>query len=200
MEAIVNKPIRSLEQVEEGIAAFENAHRAYTLVGGPAAPESEMKHDVIAVLPKEIREALIWQPQTDQVTFSEFRDVIQAQTAKVLLARGGPGFHAVDERRDEPSHDGSSGVDTQADSTMAMVMKMQEEGNDSESIIAAINRMRGGGGGRAGGRPGGRPPVAGDKAPSERKCPNCGKVHLRAPVNAPAHKFLSLNGRAGSAD
>ena len=51
VKAIVNKPIRSLEQVEEGIAAFENAHRAYTLVGGPAAPESEMKCDLLAVLP-----------------------------------------------------------------------------------------------------------------------------------------------------
>ena len=37
VKAVVNRPIRSLEQVEEGIAAFENAHRAYQLVGGPVA-------------------------------------------------------------------------------------------------------------------------------------------------------------------
>ena len=171
VKAVVNKPIRTLEQVEEGIAAFENAHRAYQLVGGPVAPDSEMKYDLLAILPKEIREPLIWHSTESHICFSEFRDVVQAQTAKVLLSRGGQGLHAVEpERGDQPA---AEPQDVDLDAAMNLVLQMKDGGNGYEEVIAYINKMRGGGGG---GRP---PPKKGERPvpTGDRKCPNCGKVH-----------------------
>ena len=71
---------------------------SYALVGGPAAPDSEMKYELLAVLSKEIREQLLWHSSEVKVSFAEFRDVVQAQTAKVLLSRGGPGVNALEEQ------------------------------------------------------------------------------------------------------
>ena len=171
LKAVVNRPIKSLEQVEEGIAAFENAHRAYQLVGGPAAPESEMKYDLLAVLPKEIREPLIWHSSEVQVSFAQFRDVVQSQTAKVLLSRGGPGLHVVAEQ--EPAAMAPAASDNGDGEMLAAVMRQLSNGGaDSEEIIAVLNRWKGG-----------KPNAAGIKRTdpkkdvTDRKCPNCGKVH-----------------------
>ena len=50
------KPIKSLEDIEEGVASFENIMAEYVKAGGPQAPDWQMKADFLRVLPKEIRE------------------------------------------------------------------------------------------------------------------------------------------------
>ena len=57
---------------------------------------------------------------------------------------------------------------------MNLVLQMKEGGNGGyDEMIAYINKMRAGGGGR----PNARRPERPAAAAGERKCPNCGKVH-----------------------
>ena len=39
------KPIKSLEEIEEGVASFENIMAEYVKAGGPQAPDGQMKAD-----------------------------------------------------------------------------------------------------------------------------------------------------------
>jgi len=94
------KPIRSLEAVEEGVASFENTMQEFVKAGGPEPPESELKSDLLRILPKELRELLIWHSTDINVSFQRCRDTIVHQTAQVLLNRGGRVLNAVDRQQD----------------------------------------------------------------------------------------------------
>ena len=48
------RPIKSLEAVEEGVNEFENTMAEYVKAGGPESPDSELKSDLVGILPKEI--------------------------------------------------------------------------------------------------------------------------------------------------
>ena len=80
--------IENFEAVEEGVNEFENTMAEYVKAGGPEPPDSELKSDLLRILPTEIRELLLWHSTDVGVSFERFRDTIVAQTAQVLMNRG----------------------------------------------------------------------------------------------------------------
>ena len=80
------KPISSLEKAEEGIAEFEHVHNEYVLAGGTLPSNEERKTDLLAVMPGEIREALLWKAN-DPGPFHLFRDMIILKANQLLLHR-----------------------------------------------------------------------------------------------------------------
>ena len=54
VEELHMRPIKSLEAVEEGVNEFENTMAEYVKAGGPESPDSELKSDLLRILPKEI--------------------------------------------------------------------------------------------------------------------------------------------------
>ena len=64
------KPIRSLEEIEEGGASFEDIMAEYVKAGGPQAPDGQMKADLRRVLRREIRELLLSHSTGTSVSFA----------------------------------------------------------------------------------------------------------------------------------
>ena len=60
----------------------------YVKAGGPEPPDSELKSDLLRILPKEIRELLLWHSTDVGVSCQRFRDTFLAQTAAVPMNRG----------------------------------------------------------------------------------------------------------------
>ena len=54
------KPIKNLEGVAIGLAEFENKIHEYVEAGGKPYDDGELKSDVLAILPQELRENLLW--------------------------------------------------------------------------------------------------------------------------------------------
>ena len=105
---IHSKPIKSLEHVEEGVAAFENTMQEFVRAGRPESSDSELKTDLCRILLREIRELLLWRSTHVGVTFQHFRDTIMSQNAQILMMRGGARpINAVDGRqtRTDDDHD-----------------------------------------------------------------------------------------------
>ena len=157
------KPIKGVENVEEGIAAFENTILAYTQAGGTPLQDRELKSDLLAILPSEIREPLLWHA-TDGGSFENFRDTVLVQSAKVLNNRRRP-LHAVNlERAEIP--------EAEENEDFGPI-------NNIEELLAAVNRMRGKLSLWKGA--GAQPRQQGSSAAATRgprKCPNCGKEHV----------------------
>ena len=168
------KPIKTLEDIEEGVASFENIMAEYVKAGGHQAPDGQMKADLLRVLPKEIRELLLWHSTDAGVSFSRFRDTVVNQTAQVLMNRGGArGVNAVG-----------------ADEDRRKILKMILEGDGDEEemledIVGAVAKFRGRGARVPAGerRPAARTP-AGERRPAPpagerqpRRCPNCTGTH-----------------------
>ena len=89
VQDIHTRPIKTLEAVEEGVAQFENLMQEYVKAGGPESSDAELKSDLLRILPREIRELLLWYSTNVGVSFQNFRDTVVAQTAQVLMNRGG---------------------------------------------------------------------------------------------------------------
>ena len=53
------RPIPGLENIEEGVADFENLLAEYELAGGALENNQAMKSDLLAILPAEVRKALL---------------------------------------------------------------------------------------------------------------------------------------------
>ncbi len=166
------KPISSLDKVEEGVAEWENVYREYKLAGGTMPQDPEMKADLLAVLPAELRETLLWKTTEEDVSYQQFRDHVLTQAGRVLMNRRKLPIHALDV--EEPDGDDNGLADI-----IAAIHKLQHDGCEAD-LVAAIQRFQRGGGGRFQRRgPGGTSPPpprpAEDRPP--RKCPNCGKTH-----------------------
>ena len=100
VQEIHSRRIKSLEHVEEGVAAFENTMQEFVRAGGPESSGSELKTDLCRILLREIRELLLWHSTDVGVTFQHFRDTIVLQTAPILMMRGGARpINAVDGRQ-----------------------------------------------------------------------------------------------------
>ncbi len=72
------KPIKNLEAVTVGMAEFENKIREYVEAGGKKFDDSDMKSDLLAILPQELREIsdgepLIPRPTRSSATWSRRR-------------------------------------------------------------------------------------------------------------------------------
>ena len=163
------RPMKSLEAVEEGVATFENTHQEYARAGGPEAPDAELKSDLLRILPKEIRELLLWHSTNVGVTFQQFRDTVIAQTAQVLMMRGGSRFvNQVDAQADKHSDDYLAAV-----SQLAVCRNDEDRERLLTNLLAAVGDRRRPPGARAG-RPGARAPP---QRVGPRMCPNCGGTH-----------------------
>ena len=155
------KPIKSLEQVALGIAEFENKITEYEEAGGRPVEGDEMKTDLLAILPEALRENLLWRA-TDPGDYTTFRNMVQGQTAKVLLNRRRLPVHNVQAEEEEPDLTNLSSV---------------------EDFILAFRKFAGGSKRtfqrqQTGNKNGDRPPRA-------LKCPNCGEEHERTQCKKP---------------
>ena len=173
------RQISSLEKVEEGVAEFDNTLQEYVLAGGTAPTKAERKSDLLAILPGEMRETLLWKASDDS-EYEDFRDHVVAQTAKILLNRRKP-IHAVEASPGPQGED--DGGDDDGFTNIASV----------DDLLAALNRLnRGGQRGRGQLQPRdrgdrGRPaPTAPDTFRGKRKCPNCGEEHAERRCPKPA--------------
>ena len=156
------RPIKNLEAVNEGIAEFENLIAEYEQAGGTPFQDLELKADLLAIIPSELRENLLRQA-SDSEPFSKFRDMVINQAAKVMLNRKKLPIHNIDAEpartRDAPADD--SGFDfneiTTVDELLAMI-------NGKFGRRRFQDRRANANG-------------SGNEARGKRKCPNCGKEH-----------------------
>ncbi len=215
VKVLHTKPISSLERVEEGVAEWENVYQEYILAGGTRPKDSEMMADLLAVLPGELRETLLWKTTEEGVTYNQFRNHILTQAGRVLMNRKKLPIHALDEDIDDDGGDYSFDLN-QLDEIVTAVQRLQQDGNETE-LLAAVQRFQRGGGrrfpgrrsGEAGpqssqqsqrrtdGNPGRISPVG---VRSPKKCPNCAKTHegrcTAAPVS-PAERLCWGCGKKG---
>ena len=173
VKEIHTKPIRSLEAVEEGVASFENTMQEFVKAGGPEPPESELKSDLLRILPKELRELFIWHSTDVNVSFQRFRDTIVHQTAQVLLNRGGRVLNAVDRQQDH---------DDELTEEQIIAKLTIAEPDERDQLLEELMAIRSGrpGGQRGRTRERARPPrratpAGGERGP--RRCPNCCETH-----------------------
>ncbi len=158
-------PIKSLENVSLGIAEFENKINEYVEAGGKRPDEAEMKTDLLAMLPEGLRENLLWRLDGPG-GFSEFKNMVQAQTAKVLLNRRRLPVHNVVEENPE-------------DFDMSNIQSV-------EDFILAFRKFNNKG--RTGpprGPPRGPPSGPPKGPPRTPKCPNCGGEHEKTACKLP---------------
>ena len=76
MRSIRAYPIRNLEGVTVGVAAFENKIKEYVEAGGRKPPEDEMKSDLNAILPVELGDHLTVRVSDPQQPYAVFRDFV----------------------------------------------------------------------------------------------------------------------------
>ena len=180
MKTLHLRPIRSLEQVPIGISEFELKIKEYIDVGGTSPTESEMKADLLHILPESLRDNLLWRA-TDPGPYSRFRDMVRSQAARTLLNRQRLPVHAVGDSASAVSFDANDSERSNpngAEDLMALLKKLGgRNGDDANDDLAAILRKFGE---RSNG---GRPPREQSAPRGPRKCANCGKEHkeLRCP-------------------
>ena len=155
----------------------------------------ELKSDLPCVLPKEIRELLLWHSTDVGVTFQKFRDTIGAQTAQVLLNRGDlRSINAVDKR----------------ETLLKLVEEMQQNGGGGEEgggdfvddFVGALQAQRGkfvprGGGAPEAPEPPGPPAIA-LTASAGRACAPTAATRIRS-SNAFTRRSTAKIGFAGRA-
>ncbi len=129
-----------------------------------------MKSDLLAVLPTDLREALLWKA-SDEGPFYKFRDMVLTQNAKILMNRRRLPIHAVQEENEEDNED------------------VKPEGiNSMEDLLMAIQRWTRRGQRTPGPRSDGPARTRSAPAPParKRKCPNCGEEHAALKCPRPA--------------
>ena len=173
------KPMRELDEVETGIAAFDNLLREYHDAGGTEFKDAEKKSDLLRILPEKIREHLIWHSTDDLISYEKFRGMILHQTGKIMQTRKRMPVHAV---QDEPVQDiqRSRRVDERYEDEELNVADF----DDLEDYIAAVRAQaargrfplrRSGDRRPAGSRP--RAPAVRDAPGRKRRCANCSQEH-----------------------
>ena len=161
MKTLHLRPIRSLEQVPIGISEFEFKIKEYEDAGGTVPTESEMKADLLHILPESLRDNLLWRA-TDPGPYSRFRDMVRSQAARTLLNKQRLPVHVLgDSSAPCPCEHAAAPEESELENI---------DLNSREGLIAIIKRL--------GGRPGANRALR-DQAPPRgpRKCANCGKEH-----------------------
>ena len=159
------KPIKNLESVALGIAEFENKITEYVEAGGRKPDDKEMKDDLLALLPGDLRENLLWHA-TDPGDFATFRNMVQAQAAKVLLDRRRLPVHTVADEDEDFDMRNISNVDE----LMAFIRKSFAGKNKQNRRNQTA------------------PQKTGDPPRQPRgpiRCANCGDEHPRTECNKP---------------
>ncbi len=169
MRLLHTKQIRNLEGVAIGLAEFENKLQEFADLGGQTPGDADKKSDLLAILPQEMKELMIWRATDPDESYQNFRDRVQTQTAQILLNRKKLPVHAVQADEDDDVDDFYiDPANMTKDELVAVVNRLNTQG-----------RVRQGPGRRFGaqrrtGAPGAAPPPK-DRPP--RKCANCGEAH-----------------------
>ena len=96
MELIHLRPIKTLGDIEQGVASFENPVYEFTQAGGVPPSDKEMKGDLLRLLPGKIQLDLLWQASDAWKSFIEFRDIVVSASARMLnIQRPQRGIHQV---------------------------------------------------------------------------------------------------------
>ena len=160
------KPMKDLEDIKTGIAAFDNLLKEYTDAGGSSPSDQEKKSDLQRMLPGRIREQLIWHATDNSIPYVRFRDMIITQSGKVMQNQKRLPVNAVEdeEKPNEPEDDREP---------------CPADYDDVEDYIAAV-RYRAQNGKFQPRRTNSRRPFVPqrrDTPARKRKCPNCGQEH-----------------------
>ena len=114
----------------------------YVRAGGVQAPDVQMKADLLRILPREMRELLLWHVTDMNIGFARFRDTVVAQTAMVLMNRGGGKYiNVLDEPQQNDDHQSGEGDDCYTS---------EENAAWEQELLAEFRRGKGGG--KGGGR------------------------------------------------
>ena len=105
MRSIRAYPIRNLEGVTVGVAAFENKIKEYVEAGGRKPPEDEMKSDLNAILPAELGDHLTVRVSDPQQPYAVFRDFVVYTCSQLLMRRKKLPINALGRAGDEGGHD-----------------------------------------------------------------------------------------------
>ena len=197
MRMIHTRPIKSLDNVPTGIAEFEEKIREFHTAGGQGWRDAEeLKSDLMAILPKELKtDSTVLRAQLDRnKSYDDFSAEVRAQSIQMVhnsRPAGRGGLHQVDDGAPPAPRplEEMTVSDLLAAISKARASEDEEPEEDTnvpmsaEELIAAI----------AGGSSSGRNPrtgkfvprkqplkpragaPAGDRGP--RKCANCGKAH-----------------------
>ena len=118
--------IRNLEGVAIGLAEFDNKIKEFEDLGGQKHHDHDKKSDLLAILPQELRELLIWRVTDPDEPYQTFRDRVQTQTAQILM-----------NRRKLPVHNVQDGEDDFEEELI------DPHNMSKEELVAALNRMQG---------------------------------------------------------
>ena len=130
------KPIKSLPEVEAGVAAFENSIYEYTQAGGIAPSDKEMKDDLLRLLPEKIQSDLLWDAANLDVSFTKFRDIVVSQTDRLLnIKKPQRGIHQVGDEAPAQNPRAPEGMESEA-------IAMFENVNDTDELIAAFQNFK----------------------------------------------------------
>ena len=99
MRMIRTFPIKNLEGVAVGVAAFENKVREFVEAGGRQPPEDEMKSDLNAILPADLGDHLTLRVTDPHQSFAAFREFVVLSCAQLLMRRKRLPIHNVDEKQ-----------------------------------------------------------------------------------------------------
>ena len=163
------KQMKTLEQVEVGVAEFENLMEEYSQAGGSRPTDNELKLDLLHILPGELSELLLVTAASEGISFHAFRDLVTVQAGNILMNRQKAPIHSV----------------VASDDRAPPLVRDQRNDEDDESydgMLAALNKVwegrfakkpAGAGGAR-------REPSSQPRSPNTdrpRKCPNCSETH-----------------------
>ena len=181
------RTMKNLEDVEQGVAAFENSIYDFVQAGGPAPSDKEMKDDLLRLLPEKIQCDLLWNASNVEVSFAKFRDIVVSSTTRILnIKRPHRGVHRVDDEAPE--------VNCRLPEDMDRIDMAAFEGvTNTEELIAAFQKYSGKkiGAGRTQDRDQRRPRREGGGREAKR-CANCGGEHDKAVCSKP---MLPMSGR-----
>jgi len=89
------KQMKTLEQVELGVAEFENVMEEYARAGGTRPTDHELKTDLLHILPSELSELLLVTAASEGTSFHAFRDLVTVQAGNILMSRQRAPIHSV---------------------------------------------------------------------------------------------------------
>ncbi len=173
------KQIRNLEGVAIGLAEFENKLQEFTDLGGLAPEDADKKSDLLAILPQEMKELMIWRATDPEEPYQKFRDRVQTQTAQILLNRKKLPLHAVQQEEEDDEDDFYADPATMTrEELVAVVGRLGAQGRLRQGPGRRFDTQR------RTGAPGAAPPPRDPRDRPPRKCANCGEPHPGACTKA----------------
>ena len=176
MKLMQMKPLKSLQEIERGVAYFENTIQEYVLAGGTPPTDKEMKDDMLSVLPEKLQADLLWFSKDKDIPFSAFRDLIVTVVSR-LLAMQRP-TRPIQGVEDEPAAAELSIEDDPSE--------IFNNISNVEDLVAAFQKFNAGKNRRPFTRQSHPSNKKEDPTRRPRKCPNCGEEHASRVCPKPA--------------